>query len=73
MKAGNREEAKSVFARFEAAALAESEKLDNANRELALYYLDHAKNPAQGLRIAKLEAGRRRDFHTFEVYAKPFG
>ena len=70
VKAGKRAEARSVFARFEAAALAESEKLDNANRELALYYLDHAQKPVQGLRIAKFEAGRRRDVHTLEIYAK---
>ena len=70
VKAGKRAEARSVFARFEAAALAESEKLDNANRELALYYLDHAQKPVQGLHIAKFEAGRRRDVHTLEIYAK---
>ena len=47
-----------VFANFEAAALAESDKADNANRELALYYLQHAKKPADGLRIAQIEAAR---------------
>ena len=70
MKAGNRKEARAIFAKFEAAALAESEKLDNANRELASYYLEYAKQPVKGLRIAELEAGRRRDVHTLEVYAK---
>jgi tetratricopeptide (TPR) repeat protein len=70
VRAGNRGEAAKVFAQFEKAALAESEKLDNANRELATYYLEHAKKPAAGLRIAELEAGRRRDVHTLEVYAK---
>lgn len=69
-KAGKRADAKPVFAKFEAAALAESQNLDNANRELALYYLEHAKKPAQGLRIAELEVGRRRDVHTLEVYAQ---
>jgi tetratricopeptide (TPR) repeat protein len=70
MKGGRKAEAKTVFARFEALAVAESEKFDNANRELALYYLDYAKKPAEGLRIAQLEANRRRDVHTLEVYAK---
>ncbi|HYP06265.1 MAG TPA: hypothetical protein VER03_08505, partial [Bryobacteraceae bacterium] len=70
VKAGRRAEAKTVFAKFEAAALAESANLDNANRELALYYIEHAKNPAAALRISKLEASRRRDVHTLEVYAK---
>lgn len=69
-RAGKRAEARSVFAKFEAAALAESENLDNANRELAAYYLDYAKKRAEGLRIARLEASRRRDVHTLEVYAK---
>jgi tetratricopeptide (TPR) repeat protein len=70
VKAGRRSEAAKVFAEFEKAALAESENLDNANRELATYYLEHAKKPAAGLRIAEMEAGRRRDVHTLEVYAK---
>jgi tetratricopeptide (TPR) repeat protein len=70
MKAGKKSEAKAVFARFEPLAIAESEKFDNSNRELALYYLDYAKKPAEGLRIAQYEANRRRDVHTLEVYAK---
>jgi tetratricopeptide (TPR) repeat protein len=70
VRAGKRGEAMNVLAQFEKAALAESENLDNANRELATYYLEHAKKPAAGLRIAELEAGRRRDVHTLEVYAK---
>jgi tetratricopeptide (TPR) repeat protein len=70
MKAGRQSEAKAVFARFEPLAIAESEKFDNSNRELALYYLDYAKKPVQGLRIAQFEANRRRDVHTLEVYAK---
>jgi tetratricopeptide (TPR) repeat protein len=69
-KAGKQEEARAAFVKFEASALAESTKMDNANRELALYYLDHAKKPVEGLRIAELEASRRRDVHTLEVYAK---
>ena len=70
VKAGKRSEAAQVFAQSEKAALAESENLDNANRELATYYLQHARRPAAGLRIAEAEAGRRRDVHTLEVYAK---
>jgi tetratricopeptide (TPR) repeat protein len=69
-RAGKYIEAKKAFARFEKAALAESENLDNANRELALYYLDHAKNYREALRIAQLEAGRRRDVLTLDVYAR---
>ena len=69
-RAGKTSEAKTEFASFEKLALAESEKMDNSNRELALYYLDHAKKPAEALRIAEMEAGRRRDVHTLEIYAK---
>ena len=69
-KSGKRAEAKAVFEKFETLALAESPKMDNSNRELALYYLDYAKKPADGLRTAQLEASRRRDVHTLEVYAK---
>jgi tetratricopeptide (TPR) repeat protein len=70
MRAGKRREALSVFAKFEAAALAESANLDNANRELASYYLDHARKPKEALRIAEIEVSRRRDVHTLEVYAR---
>jgi tetratricopeptide (TPR) repeat protein len=70
MRAGKKAEAKAVFTRFEPLALAESEKFDNSNRELAQYYLKYANKPAQGLRIAQFEANRRRDVHTLEVYAQ---
>ena len=70
MRAGKKQEAKAVFARFEPQAIAESEKFDNSNRELALYYLDYANKPAEALRIAQFEANRRRDAHTLEVYAR---
>ena len=68
-KAGNREEAKKVLAEFEKAARAESMGDDNANRELVLYYLNHAKKPREALRIAQREASRRGDVHTLEVYS----
>jgi tetratricopeptide (TPR) repeat protein len=70
MKAGRKAEAKVVFAKFEPFAVEESQKFDNSNRELALYYLDYAKRPAEGLRIAQFESSRRRDVQTLEVYAK---
>lgn len=59
-----------IFVQFEKSALAESENVDNANRELALFYLHHAKRPVAALRIAELEASRRRDTHTLQVLAE---
>jgi tetratricopeptide (TPR) repeat protein len=69
-KAGKRKEAQSILVQFERAALAESENLDNANRELVLYHLHHSKRPDAALRIAELEASRRRDTHTLQVLAE---
>lgn len=69
-KAGRRAEAKAIFTEFERMALKELQGADNANRELVLYYLDHANKPKEALRIVELEASRRRDVHTLAVYAK---
>ena len=68
-RAGRRAEAQRVFARFEREARAESDGPDNANRELIFYYLDHAKRPADGLRLAQREAGLRRDVFTLDALA----
>jgi tetratricopeptide (TPR) repeat protein len=62
--AGRHEQARATFARFEAAALAESDGADNANHELVFYLTDHADNPEQALRIARAELERRQDLHT---------
>lgn len=63
------QEAKVVFTRFEAAARAESTSWDNANRELILYYADHARQPAAALRLAEFEIARRQDVFTLDTYA----
>ncbi len=67
--AGETEEAKALYERFEREARAESEGVDNANRELAFYYADRALEPAAALAIAEREIARRRDVFTREVYA----
>jgi tetratricopeptide (TPR) repeat protein len=67
--AGRASEASRAFAAFEQAARAESDKWDNANRELTFYYLEVAKRPEEGLRIATLEVARRQDVHTLDAYA----
>ena len=42
---------------------------DNCNRELSAYYVDQAKRPAEGLRVAELELARRRDVFTLAAHA----
>jgi tetratricopeptide (TPR) repeat protein len=44
-------------------------ELDNSNRELIAFYLRQAKKPREALRIARMEAARRRDTATIESYA----
>ena len=68
-RAGRRGEARAAFAEFERKALAETQKADNSNHELVLYYADHAGRPADALAVARREVERRRDVHTLDVYA----
>jgi tetratricopeptide (TPR) repeat protein len=68
-RAGRKKEAKAAFARFEAVARAEMQGTDNANRELVFYYADHARRPAEALRVARLERARRQDVRTLEAHA----
>lgn len=68
-RAGMKTEARAAFAKFEQTALAESARVDNANRELIYYYTDYARKPAEALRIAKTEAVRRQDAMTLAAYA----
>jgi tetratricopeptide (TPR) repeat protein len=72
-RAGREEEAQEAFRRFEEEARAEMEGADNANRELVTYYLDHAPEGArrvdEALRLARREAGGRRDVHTLDILA----
>jgi len=68
-RAGRKEAAAKAFAEFEQKALAESEGADNANRELTLYHVDYAHQPAKALRIATREMARRHDAFTLDAYA----
>lgn len=68
-RAGRAAEAKQAFAEFETKARAESANADNCNRELSAYYVDDAKRPAEGLRVAELELSRRRDVFTLAAHA----
>jgi Flp pilus assembly protein TadD len=63
-RAGREPQASAAFAKFEAAALAELDKPDNANHELVFYFADHARKPEQALRVARAELERRQDLRT---------
>jgi tetratricopeptide (TPR) repeat protein len=72
--AGEAEAARKVFAEFEKQAVAEAMASDNANRELAFYYADHAGKPDQAVRFATLELKRRpslflRHAHAWALHA----
>lgn len=68
-RAGQEQEAAWAFLEFERAAAAESASVDNANRELVFYYLDHAHRPAEALALARREAARRQDVFTLDAHA----
>jgi tetratricopeptide (TPR) repeat protein len=68
-RAGRSREARSAFRTFEQRAVRESGQGDNANRELIFYYIDHAYEPAQALRLAERESARRQDVYTLDAYA----
>jgi tetratricopeptide (TPR) repeat protein len=67
--AGKGTEAAGVFERFEAEALKASQRADNANRELILYYADVAHKPQEALRIARTESSARHDVMTMDAWA----
>lgn len=68
-RAGKHDEARALFAEFEAKARKEIEMEDNANHELIFYYADHANRPDEALRIATREFERRKDVYTLDAYA----
>jgi tetratricopeptide (TPR) repeat protein len=67
--AGSTAEAGKLFARFEEKARAESESLDNANRELLFFYADRTAKPESAMAIAEREFARRKDVFTRDAYA----
>jgi len=52
--------------RFEHLALANSEKADNENHDLVLFYLERRSQPARSLALARREAKIRRDVQTLD-------
>ena len=67
--AGKSEEAAKAFAEFEQKSLLETNRADNSNHELILYYADHANQPAKALEVARREYARRHDVFTLDCYA----
>jgi tetratricopeptide (TPR) repeat protein len=68
-KASRTDDARKAFAQFEEKSLAETNRADNSNHELILYYADYAKQPAKALEVARREYARRHDVFTLDCYA----
>jgi tetratricopeptide (TPR) repeat protein len=67
--AGQTAEAMAAYSEFEAKALRAMNTENNANKELVFYYLGRGNKPAEALRIAEQEAGKRHDVYTLDAYA----
>jgi tetratricopeptide (TPR) repeat protein len=67
--AGRTQDAQAAFSSFEQAARERVGEPDNANRELVLYYAGRGHQPAEALRIARIEIDRRHDVGTLDAYA----
>ena len=68
-RAGKTDAAGKAYSEFEQEALREQNLADNANRELAAYYTDYARQPAKALEIATAELARRHDAFTLDAHA----
>jgi len=68
-RGGLGEQAKTAYVEFEQQARQFLDKPENANRALILFYAGYAHNPAEALRVAKLEVARRHDVYTLDAYA----
>jgi tetratricopeptide (TPR) repeat protein len=67
--AGQHEDAQASFRKFEQQSGAESGLDNNSNRELILYYVDRAGEPAKALEIARREMARHPDVFALDSYA----
>jgi tetratricopeptide (TPR) repeat protein len=67
--AGRTADAAKMYAEFESGARAKISQPDNDNVELIAYYADHAHQPQEALRIARLEIENRHDAWTLDAYA----
>jgi len=62
-------DAAKMYAEFEREARAQIDLPDNANVELVAYYAEHAHQPQEALRIARLEMKSRHDVWALDAYA----
>jgi tetratricopeptide (TPR) repeat protein len=67
--AGRTADAAKLYAEFEREARAKISQPDNANLELIAYYADHAHQPQEALRIARLQIENRHDVWTLDAHA----
>ncbi len=68
-KLNRHNEAKAAYQEFEQGAHAEMQSPDNANRDLIFYYTDHANNPKEALRIARMQINLKQDVYTLDAHA----
>ncbi len=68
-KAGRPADAARMYSEFEREARAQINLSDNANLELILYYADHAYQPGEALRIARLQIENRHDVRSLDAFA----
>jgi tetratricopeptide (TPR) repeat protein len=69
--AGDHARAKEAFAEFETDAVAESQNLDNANLQLAEYWLDHTQDVerwARALQLTEARVEARQDLASLELH-----
>lgn len=69
-RAGKIDEAQKSFSRFEKEALSDIDKIDNSNRELIRYYLDHSEDIKKAHELAKKEIKRRQDLQIRFLHAR---
>jgi tetratricopeptide (TPR) repeat protein len=62
-------EADKMYREFERAARGQIALPDNANVELIIYYAEHANQPEEALRIARLEMENSHNVRTLDAYA----
>ena len=67
--AGKPAEAATMYAEFVRVARAKITLPENANVQLISYYCEHAHEPQEALRIARLEIAVRHDVWTLDAYA----
>ncbi len=67
--AGRSADAAKMYAAFESAARVQVALSDDANSDLISYYADHAHQPQEALRIARLEMRNRHDVWALDDYA----